>query len=330
MRFASGLLLLTVTAAGAVAQQPRVVRKPAAEFLAEKSEGPENGIFQADLSPDGKLVALVRQNGKLTVHAVGQAKPLFTTGPAERRGSPYTVGAAFSADGASIAVPGGGRRIDVLKATTGKLHASIELPGRRSDGIDALTFSPDGKKLAVASGFLYHKALRVFDAATGKLLGQPLDDVDGSAHPLLFSPDGKSLVANHWGAIYLVDAAYRLVRKVPARAASVFFHKGELRAVEPESSSVVAVGEKGLGTDPLGKWAGQLDSVAGMRMAIAGDPPVAAIPQKGKVSVRNAQGRESFQVVGEDSPVRRLCLSADGRVLLVYRDSLRVEVFRLE
>ncbi len=165
----------------------------------------------------------------------------------------------------------------------------------------------------MASGVLYHKDLHVFDAATGKLLGRPLGDVDGLAHPLLFSPDGKRLVANHWGVVYVVDAAtQRLAWKAAVKAASVFFRGGKLFAVEAESSAIREVGEKGVAKGAAGEL-NEFDPVAGMRMAIGGDPPVAAVAQKGKLSVRDMQGRELFQVVGEDSPVRRLCLSADGR-----------------
>jgi hypothetical protein len=38
------------------------------------------------------------------------------------------------------------------------------------------------------------------------LLGTPLEDVDGIAYQLFFSPDGKRLVANHYFQIYIVDA----------------------------------------------------------------------------------------------------------------------------
>jgi hypothetical protein len=328
---ALSLLLLATVTAGSLAQPPRVLRKPAAEYLAAKSEGPDNAIFKADLSPDGKLVACVRQGGRLTVYAVGDAQALFTTEPTDLRGSTYTSGAAFSADGKLLAFPGKGKRIEIVSARTGKPHASLELPPERLETVDALAFSPDGGKLAVSSGVLYHKDLHVFDTATGKLLGQPLNDVDGMAYQLIFSADGKRLIANHGSTIYLVDAvAQRLTAKVRAEAAAVFFRGEKLLVVEAPSLAVRELTVEGMGKKSLGQFAEKSEAILALRTAIAGDPAIAAMPLKNEVSVRNIEGRELFRVAGEDSPIRRVCLSADGRVLLIYRDSLRVEVFRLE
>ena len=41
MRFVLGLFLLAVATVGLFAQPPRVIRKPGAEYIAAKSEGPE-------------------------------------------------------------------------------------------------------------------------------------------------------------------------------------------------------------------------------------------------------------------------------------------------
>jgi hypothetical protein len=197
--------------------------------------------------------------------------------------------------------------------------------------VDALAFSPDGGKLAVSSGELYHKNLHVFDTATGKLLGQPLRDVDGAAYQLIFSGDGKRLVANHRSTIYLVDAvAHRLTTKLATKASAVFFKGDKLFATQKESLEIHEVTAEGVGKKMIGRFAEKLETASALRTAIAGSPLVAAIPIKNEVSVRDVKGRELFRVSGEDSPIRRVCLSGDGHVLLIYRDSLRVEVYRLD
>jgi hypothetical protein len=92
LRFVLCPFLLTIVVVGLSAQPPRVLRKPVAEYIAAKSERPANAIVRADLSLDGKLVACFRREGKLTVHAVGLVKPLFTAKEVSKRGSPYTGG----------------------------------------------------------------------------------------------------------------------------------------------------------------------------------------------------------------------------------------------
>ncbi|MGL5096141.1 MAG: WD40 repeat domain-containing protein, partial [Planctomycetia bacterium] len=124
---------------------------------------PTEGIYKADLSPDGRLVAYAHSNGKVTVHAVAEATPRFTTEPTDLRGSPYTGGAAFSVDGTMVAFPGKGKQIEVRSAQTGESISSIELTGGLREVVDALAFSPDGRKLAVVSGHLYHKDLHLFE-----------------------------------------------------------------------------------------------------------------------------------------------------------------------
>jgi hypothetical protein len=326
------LCLLVATSSGAWAQAPRVIRKPVMEFAPSKSDAADRKIFKAALSADGKLVACTHLDGKLAVYSIVGAKLLFTAEPLKSRsGLAHSHDTAFSPDGKLVAFSRKEKQIEILDALTGKPHSLCELPGNRPDDVDALAFSPDGKKLAVSSGVLYHKNLHIFDAATGKLLGQPLNDVDGIAYQLIFSADGKRLVANHWQTIYVVDAVnHRLTDKVTAQVATVFFRGDQLCAVHEESSAIHEVTGKSLGKTPIGRFIEKIDSPSGMRMAIAGAPPVNAIPQKSEVTVRNMEGRELFRVIGEDSPIRRVCLSADARTLLVLRDSLRVEVFRLE
>jgi WD40 repeat protein len=334
LRFILCPFLLALAVGDVSAQPPRVLRKPLAEYVAAKSEGPENAIVRADLSPDGKLVACFRRGGKLTVYAVGEANPLFTTeGATERERANNRGMATFSADGKLIAFPGkAGKRIEILSARTGKPHATAELP--RPDAVDALAFSPDGRKLAVSSGFLYHKDLYIFDTATGKLLGQPLRDVDGAALQLIFSPDGKRLVANHYSTIYVVDTvAHRLIKELTVTepfAFAVFFQGEKLLAAQGESLAIHEVTDEGFEKEVVGRFAEKLETVSAYRTAISGQPPVAAIALKNEVSVRDMKGRELFRVAGEDSPIQ-VRLSADGRVLLIYWwDSLRVQVFRLE
>jgi WD40 repeat protein len=323
--------LLWVAVSSAFGQEPRIIRQPIAVFVAEKGDGPGKSIFRVSASSDGQLVAVARIDGSVSVHSPGKEFALFTTPPADdRRLSPFCA-PQFSAQGDWLAYASGGGRVEIVAARTGKPRTTIKLPDARVEGIDALAFSPDGKTLAISSGVLYHKDLRVFDAATGKLLGQPLSNVDGVAWQLAFSPDGQRMIANHWNTLYLIDVpALKLAAKIPSKTFTVFFKDGGTFAIDEDSSAIREVTAEGIRKTPAGTFLEKSEPLVAMRSALGGEPPVVAVPAGNAVSVRNLQGKELYRVHGDESPIRKLGLSADGRTLIVDRHPTRAEVFRLE
>ena len=52
-------------------------------------------------------------------------------------------------------------------------------------------FSPDGKRIVTASE---DKTARLWDAETGKPIGEPLKGHEGAVSSAAFSPDGKRIV----------------------------------------------------------------------------------------------------------------------------------------
>ena len=57
--------------------------------------------------------------------------------------------------------------------------------------VSSAAFSPDGKRIVTAS---WDKTARIWDAATGKPIGDPLTGHDGVVMSAAFSPDGKRIV----------------------------------------------------------------------------------------------------------------------------------------
>ena len=57
-------------------------------------------------------------------------------------------------------------------------------------GSDSAQFSADGQRVVTAS---YDKTARVWDAATGKALSEPMKH-DGEVHSAQFSADGQRVV----------------------------------------------------------------------------------------------------------------------------------------
>src|SRR5262249_39655924 len=80
--------------------------------------------------------------------------------------------------------------------------------------VSALAFSPDGTKLAVGGGVLYHGHVALLDAATGKLLWIRRDMGHQEQVSVASSPDGKALAAGSLGGpVALLDAGTGEVRR---------------------------------------------------------------------------------------------------------------------
>jgi dipeptidyl aminopeptidase/acylaminoacyl peptidase len=159
-------------------------------------------------------------------------------GPKEAGQRPRGLGfrcVAFSPDGKLIAASTGepnelGELI-VLDAATGK---RLFVHGETT-GIPSVTFSPDGKTLAIA---LYDQTAKLLEAATGQerlVLRGHTKEVRGIA----FSPDGKTLATGSWDrAVKLWDVAsgseIRTLEGYKDRIYSVTF--------SPDGQALVATG----------------------------------------------------------------------------------------
>ena len=73
--------------------------------------------------------------------------------------------------------------------------------------VNAVAFSPDGTKIATASGYISSGEARLWDAATGRPLGEPMKH-DGTVRSVVFSPDGRKIATASLGhTVRLWDAA---------------------------------------------------------------------------------------------------------------------------
>ena len=97
--------------------------------------------------------------------------------------------AAFSPDGAKIAIDNQNGLIKVREARTGSEIISLSVPDYASYEKFRLEFSPDGKKIAVAQG----ETVRVLDATVSGRILKILSCGNGEALAMAFSADGSRI-----------------------------------------------------------------------------------------------------------------------------------------
>jgi RNA polymerase sigma factor (sigma-70 family) len=137
-------------------------------------------------SPDGATLACASAESAIHLWEVATGKPrLVSPGHTER-----VVSVAYSSDGRTIATAAWDGAVCLWNAGTGAEVRRLQADGSEKPPqfpIDAaelsrVTFSPDGKRLAVVRG---DKDVPVWDLATGKLIHR------FHAECIAFSPDGK-------------------------------------------------------------------------------------------------------------------------------------------
>jgi len=181
------------------------------------------GAIQEDF--DGSL-GMVRiwdsGTGRELIAYRGHSKPVLTV--------------AFSHDGKFIASAGGEPAVRIWDPATGKdvRQISIAHGQNEKDYIARCAFSPDGKKLAVATGLV----VEIFEVATGQHL-RKLEGHTQTVHSIAFSPDGHYLASSsgdHTVRIWDLVAKEE-TKAIPAHAGVVF-----QVAFSPDGKSVATCG----------------------------------------------------------------------------------------
>jgi len=146
----------------------------------------EGAILAADLSPDGRLLAVVSlkdQTGSLWNLDTGAREAVLTG-----FSTPQTEGPVFSPDGHTLAYTGEGFTIKLWDVAAGR--ESFTLRGHRWH-ISACAFSPDSKLVASSS---WDNDARIWDVTTGKQFGPTLIGHQRGVFSVSFSPDSRTLL----------------------------------------------------------------------------------------------------------------------------------------
>ncbi len=152
------------------------------------SAGENYPVAGVAFSPDGKLLATSTLRGGITIWdaATGQeVKRIATETPTNGLAFSPTGDILASSDGTGYGV------LDLWEVAGGRKLDSV-----RMDWISAMAFSPDGRTLAVAGTPLNETRPTILlrDVATEAAL-RPIEGSAGGAARLVFSPDGKTLIA---------------------------------------------------------------------------------------------------------------------------------------
>ncbi|MBW2700167.1 MAG: protein kinase [Deltaproteobacteria bacterium] len=191
----------------------------------------KQNILMSVFSHDGSMVAAVNQHegARLFLTATGKEIPFEKEA---RALVPLSV--AFSEDDKILAVTGPERQsgpIRLIDTKTGKLLRTLQTGMVPWQGV---TFSPDGKTIAVAG----HEKVLMLDVEQGKAK-RGLDEPHRGMHKLVYSPDGRLLAASAQDATHLWEAeSGRLLASLDWAGAKAFSPDSRLLAVATDQNSI--------------------------------------------------------------------------------------------
>ncbi len=162
----------------------------------------KNGAAEQPDGQPGSTEPAPRSETDGTMAAIGADREIKTL---QRAHIGPITSVAFTPDGRLLATAAmherGGHAPNLVKLfnpETGELLRTLNsaLNEHSSDDVvSAMVFSPDGGKLAVSGGILYHGNVVLFDVKTGKVLWSHQDIADTTDVGIAFSPDGRWLAS---------------------------------------------------------------------------------------------------------------------------------------
>lgn len=236
---------------------------------------------------------------------------------------PVVTSLSFSPDGQHLAVSGSSEVI-VMKAD---LSATVARLVGDAPRIEAVRFSPDSSKIAVAAGLPEEQGvLQIWDVASGKLL-QKIDVTEDTLYGAAWSPDGKMVA---------VGAADNVVRAFDIETGKQTLFMGSHDAwpldmvFSVDGSHLISVGRDQ--TVKLTEVATErfVDNITSITPgALKGDlTSIARHPHRDELLVGGSDGvprvfrmvRTTKRVIGDDAQLQRILPGIEGRLFGVAYD----------
>ncbi|KAF2230083.1 hypothetical protein EV356DRAFT_454615, partial [Viridothelium virens] len=150
-------------------------------------EGHRGGVSSVRFSLDGMQLVSASYDGNLRRWDASSGRLLQTCEGVDHG---LVTSATFSPNGDQIACASPYNTVQLWDTTTTMLQSYQTLVDSKED-VFSISYSPDGKQLAVAR----KNSIQLWSVVTGKLI-QTLPGRGRLGDSILFSPDGKNLVAN--------------------------------------------------------------------------------------------------------------------------------------
>ncbi|MYH83001.1 PQQ-binding-like beta-propeller repeat protein [Candidatus Poribacteria bacterium] len=248
-------------------------------------------------APDRNMIATGSSDGTVRLWDAATGKPKATL-----TGYMRINAAAYSPDSQTIVTGNQNGKVHFWDASTGKLKNTFT--GDKDDIIFNITYSPDGKTIAVVSSYNDRVLLR--DAKTGKhkatlahfglidTIFLLLQNREYDIGPIAYSPDGNTIVTGgdyytvEKGTIYLWDARTgirkRVIFKGPGAVRTVVFSK--------DGKKIIATGD----------WKNEIrvwDARTGKELT----PTLADIPRSGSKRLLHSPDGTTTAQVSQDGTV---------------------------
>jgi WD40 repeat protein/class 3 adenylate cyclase/tRNA A-37 threonylcarbamoyl transferase component Bud32 len=289
-------------------------------------QGSSAPVNATAFSRDGLLLATVSFDGT-TLWDASSWRPV---GPSLRSTQGGWEGVDFSPDGQTLAIAGGKGKVELWDVATRREVGELAAPAGAA--LASVRYSPDGK--VIAAGAIEDNHVTLWDAATGQLLGSPIEAKEeglGGAQTLAFSPDSRRLaVPAAPGAIGIWDVAMRRPIAPPLLVGeddmeSVVFTPDGRSLVVGDDSGAVSMWDLATG-DRIGKTMSVGDIPASFVDVSPDGRLLAAGAFDGTIRVWDAASGAPFglPLQADASPVAHVTFSPDGRLLATahYRSAI--------
>ncbi|MCB1889404.1 MAG: WD40 repeat domain-containing protein, partial [Rhodocyclaceae bacterium] len=164
--------------------------------------GPDKPAVGLGFSADGRRLAAGFGDGEIRIWSLDAPLPVTTLPPAERA---PVASIAFDTGLARAAI-GSGQRDTITLRSLSDGEVLLRLPAGNNYEIQALRFSPDGRRLASANG-MAGSGISLWDIAEGRDASGFLKG-DAGFSSVAFSPDGQRVAAGGWAeSVYLWEVA---------------------------------------------------------------------------------------------------------------------------